>query len=105
MSFKASVIKQVKKIPRGKVATYGLIAALVGKPRAARAVGQILHNYGDQEVDIPWHRVINSRGFISIDCLEHPAEIQADLLVKDGVRVNNVNKRYRVDLLEYLWLI
>ena len=54
----------VRKIPRGKVATYGQIAALCGSPRGARIVGYALHVIPENS-NIPWQRVINSQGFIS----------------------------------------
>lgn len=49
----------VKQIPQGRVMTYGQIAALCGRPRAARIVGGIAH-YGDAA--LPWHRVVNKQG-------------------------------------------
>ncbi len=52
----------VRKIPRGRVATYGQIAALLGRPRAARAVGQAL---AGSPAGLPWHRVVNAAGGIS----------------------------------------
>jgi methylated-DNA-protein-cysteine methyltransferase related protein len=61
MRFKAAVLSLVRRIPRGRVATYGQIAALVGKPRAARAVGQVM----SRADGVPWHRVVNSEGGIS----------------------------------------
>ena len=61
MRFKAAVLSLVARIPRGRVATYGQIAALVGKPRSARAVGQVM----SRADGVPWHRVVNSQGGIS----------------------------------------
>jgi methylated-DNA-protein-cysteine methyltransferase-like protein len=58
-SFVQKVNQFVRKIPEGKVATYGQIAALAGKPLAARAVGNILHRHN---VDVPCHRVVNFHG-------------------------------------------
>lgn len=58
-SFKDSVYEQVAAIPKGKVMTYGQIAALCGKPRAARIVGQIAH-FGPE--DLPWQRVVKQSG-------------------------------------------
>lgn len=103
MSFKNQVIETTKEIPRGRVATYGQIAALCGSPRAAISVGQILHNYLDEQGDIPWQRVINSKGYISTTCLEHPAELQASLLKNDGVALEYSRGLYRADLMKYLW--
>jgi methylated-DNA-protein-cysteine methyltransferase-like protein len=58
-SFKDRVLAVVKQIPRGRVMTYGQIAALCGNPRAARIVGGIAHN-ADQ--NLPWQRVVNKQG-------------------------------------------
>lgn len=62
--FTKKVIAIVKKIPRGKVATYGQIAALAGKPHAARGISWILHSQS-KAYELPWQRVINARGRIS----------------------------------------
>jgi len=59
--FDTAVLSQVRRIPRGRVATYGQIAALVGKPRSARAVGKVM----SRADGVPWHRVVNSQGGIS----------------------------------------
>lgn len=61
MSFYDVVYEQVKKIPHGKVATYGQIACLCGSPRASRAVGYVLHFNPDPE-HIPCFRVVNRFG-------------------------------------------
>lgn len=63
--FTVNVIKTIQAIPEGRVATYGQIATLVGHPRAPRQVAGILKRYSDQ-YDLPWHRVISSRGTVSI---------------------------------------
>jgi methylated-DNA-protein-cysteine methyltransferase-like protein len=57
----------VRGIPRGKVATYGQVAALVGVPRGARAVGWALSGIGRRLAGVPWHRVVGARGRISLD--------------------------------------
>lgn len=59
VSFKSDVEEMVASIPRGKVMTYGQLAGLCGKPRAARIVGGIAH-FGDPR--LPWHRVVNKQG-------------------------------------------
>ena len=61
--FAATVYRVVRQIPRGKVATYGQLAALLGYPRAARAVGYAMKRCPH---DIPWQRVVNARGGISL---------------------------------------
>ena len=61
--FAATVYRVVRQIPRGKVATYGQLAALLGYPRAARAVGYAMKRCPHH---IPWQRVVNARGGISL---------------------------------------
>lgn len=97
MSFKLQVISLTKKIPYGKVTTYGTLATLAGMPRAARIVGGILHN---NEEDLPWFRVINRHGFISIKCFDHSKALQKTLLEQEGVEVSS---DFMVDLKKYGW--
>ncbi|WP_430886029.1 MGMT family protein [Fusibacter sp. JL216-2] len=63
--FTVNVIKIIQSIPQGRVATYGQIATLSGHPRAPRQVAGILKRYSNQ-YELPWHRVISSKGTISI---------------------------------------
>jgi methylated-DNA-protein-cysteine methyltransferase-like protein len=63
--FQQRIIALIKRIPRGKVATYGLIAAMAGNPRAARQVVRALHSSSSKH-GLPWHRVINAKGLISL---------------------------------------
>ncbi|MEX1123711.1 MAG: MGMT family protein [Patescibacteria group bacterium] len=100
MTFEQRVCSIIKKIPEGKVATYGQVAALAGSPRAARSVGMILRH---QDNDLPWQRVINRRGRISILNLSYPAVIQAELLRQEGIRVEQRSGEYFVDLRVFLW--
>ncbi len=73
----------IKQIPEGKVATYGLIAAMAGNPRAARQVARILHA-GSKKDNLPWHRVINLHGRISLKP-GNGYELQKQLLQKEGI--------------------
>ena len=61
--FRGAVYRFVRTIPRGRVVTYGQIAALLGAPRAARAVGMAMRHC---PAGLPWHRVVNARGGISL---------------------------------------
>ena len=72
----------VRRIPRGRVATYGQVARLAGLPRGARQVGYALHALREGSV-VPWHRVINAQGRIS----QRPvgAITQRILLEREGV--------------------
>ncbi len=104
-NFYDQVYAVVRRIPRGMVSSYGRIAQMLGRPRAARAVGYALNalkDKGDQPayVDIPWQRVVNSQGRISIVNREHGAQYQAELLREEGVIVS---QDLRINLDVYLW--
>ena len=77
----------IARIPKGYVATYGQVAELAGLPRAARLVGRALGEL-PEGTRVPWHRVVNARGRISLraDGLGHE-ELQARLLAREGVRL------------------
>jgi len=83
-AFKSKILEIVKKVPAGTVVSYGQVALMAGIPRAARQVGNVLHEYGDT---VPWWRVINNAGKISTNCIEHTALNQKELLKKEGVKV------------------
>jgi methylated-DNA-protein-cysteine methyltransferase related protein len=89
----------IKKIPRGKVATYGQIAALAGNPMAARQVAWLLHSSSRKD-KLPWQRVINGSGRISLP-RGRGYETQKTLLQKEGVKFNLDGS---VDLDRYLWV-
>lgn len=105
MNFYSRVYKMTKKIPRGRVATYGQIAALCGSPRAARQVGWALHALDEKpnHANVPWQRVINRHGMISTTCLDHPAEEQAHRLRREGVAIAERDGNFFVDLKDYIW--
>ena len=90
------------RIPEGRVATYGQIALLCGKPRNARQVG-----YGLREElagpDVPAHRVVNAGGFLSGAAYFDTADLQKILLEEEGVEVEWTPKGYRVDLRRFGW--
>jgi methylated-DNA-protein-cysteine methyltransferase-like protein len=91
-------VQLVRRIPRGKVATYGQIAVLAGNAYASRQVARLLHSLSDKE-RLPWQRVINSRGTISLPA--QAGERQRTLLEREGVQFG---LRGRIDLSRYLWL-
>jgi methylated-DNA-protein-cysteine methyltransferase-like protein len=97
-TFFRRVVDVIKKIPAGKVATYGQIAALAGNSRAARQVAWVLHSASDKE-KLPWQRVINSQGGISLPRYGG-YELQRALLVKEGVKFDVAD---RVDLARFQW--
>ncbi len=99
--FFQNVYRLVRMIPPGKVATYGQIAAFLAAPGAARTVGYALNALKTNPVlpPVPWQRVINSRGGISLPPGEG-FEIQRDLLAEEGVMPDD-NGIYDLD--EYIW--
>jgi methylated-DNA-protein-cysteine methyltransferase-like protein len=89
----------VRRIPRGRVATYGQIAALARLPGHARQVGYALHALG-QGTTLPWHRVINARGEVSRRRRPGEELSQRMLLEREGVRFDG---RGRVALARIRW--
>jgi len=85
--FTERVVEIIKGIPEGKVMTYGQIAVLAGSPRGARQVVRVLHTLSEK-YKLPWHRVINSKGEISIVDYES-RNLQKVLLEIEGVKFNN----------------
>ena len=80
------IYEAVKRIPKGHVATYGQVAEMAGDRKMARAVGNALHKNPDPE-NIPCFRVVNAKGELAGGFAFGGAEIQAELLKKDGVEV------------------
>ena len=72
----------VRRIPRGRVTTYGQVAELAGLEGRARQVGYALHH---APASLPWHRVINARGFISARGSSDWGELQSHLLEAEGI--------------------
>ena len=100
ISFSEQIYATVRKIPRGKVATYGQIAELSGHPNAARAVGNALHK-NPYEGDVPCHRVVNSRGGLAHHfAFDGPFE-QKYRLEQEGVVVTGSAPDFFVDLATY----
>lgn len=91
-----SIWRSVKKIPRGRVSTYGVIARLAGFPRQARLVGYALHSL-PEGAEVPWQRVVNARGEVSLPA--SGARRQKFLLAAEGVRF----KGGRIPLDVYGW--
>jgi len=89
----------VRKIPSGRVASYGQIAELAGLEGHARQVGYALHNLPERS-NVPWHRVINSRGEVSLRSGGDSHELQRHLLEAEGV---TFDLRGRVDLAVFAW--
>ncbi len=96
--FTSRVIHLIRSIPRGYVATYGQIAALAGNRRSARQVARILHTCAQKNA-LPWHRVINHKGQISLPTGQGHEE-QRQALMQEGVYFNVHNA---IDLEIFLW--
>ncbi|HUI31320.1 MAG TPA: MGMT family protein [Candidatus Acidoferrales bacterium] len=90
------IYETVKRIPKGKVATYGQIARLCGLREHARLVGYALHNLRPNS-GVPWQRVINSKGMISLRRDTGAYEHQKRILEKEGVKFKNE----KIDLAKY----
>lgn len=88
----------VKKIPKGKVASYGQVANKAGLGNNARMVGYAMHCLPENS-DIPWHRVINVQGRISLSEIDNSYQIQKMLLEKEGIKFVNE----RIDLNKFGW--
>lgn len=99
MKFGEKVVEIIKNVPYGRVTTYGTVAVLAGMPRGARLVGGILIGRSEKE-SLPWQRVINREGYLSIKNHEYPKALQKALLEQEGVEVS---KEFIVDLKKYGW--
>jgi methylated-DNA-protein-cysteine methyltransferase related protein len=98
--FARAVYALVREVPRGKVVTYGQVAAILGHPRAARAVGTALSNLTRPMARVvPWQRVINAAGRISIRGDIMRPDLQRQLLELEGV----VFRGDHVDLKRFRW--
>lgn len=84
-SFEEKVLHIVRKIPKGKVMSYGQIAKIIGTPKAAREVGWAMHNLGGTP-NFPWWRVLNNKGTISLkETLDNSPNTQQKLLEAEGI--------------------
>ncbi len=88
--------KAVKGVRKGRVATYGQIAGLCGLRGHARLVGYALHNL-PPDSGVPWHRIVNSKGMISLRTHSGPDQRQKELLEKEGI----VFVKGKIDLNRY----
>jgi methylated-DNA-protein-cysteine methyltransferase-like protein len=99
LSTHARIHAVVRRIPRGRVATYGQVATLAGLARQPRLVGYALHAL-PSSTTLPWHRVINARGMISIRSSGGPSLSQRLLLEREGVAFD---ARGRISLRRFQW--
>ena len=89
----------VRRIPAGRVATYGQIATLAGFDGHARQVGYALHHLPSAS-GVPWHRVVNARGEISPRTRSDSHQLQRNLLLAEGVAFDDAG---RVELKRFRW--
>lgn len=97
--FRDSVLKIVALIPKGKLVSYGQVALMAGYPRAARQVGWVLSGLPTGS-NIPWHRVVNTNGYVPSHGREFDALEQIVLLRSEGIEVDDGG---RMDLEFYRW--
>jgi methylated-DNA-protein-cysteine methyltransferase-like protein len=93
------IFAAVRRIPRGRVSTYGAIAKVAGLPRQARLVGYALHRL-DQASSVPWHRVINASGRIALSDVRGAATTQQMRLAAEGILMTPGG---RISLARYGW--
>jgi methylated-DNA-protein-cysteine methyltransferase-like protein len=99
MTAYARIHAAVRRVPRGRVATYGQIAELAGIPNGARQVGYALHALPPRS-PVPWHRVVNARGTISLRAGGEAERVQRARLEREGVRFDSAG---RIDLARFRW--
>ena len=95
--YQERVFEIVRRIPAGRVMTYGQLAGMLGRGYTPRTVGFVMHNAGDT---VPWHRVINSQGACSTGRVVLPPDKQQRLLEAEGVEFN---AKGRCDLARHRW--
>lgn len=96
-----NILRVTAMIPRGHVTTYGRVAELAGYFGAARQVGWVLRRQDPADTTIPWHRVVNATGAISMGIGRNGSDwIQRELLLEEGIPVDQAG---RLPLRTYLW--
>jgi len=95
--YRERVFEIVRRIPPGRVMTYGQLAEILGEGYTARTVGFVMHS-ADQTV--PWQRVINAQGACSTGRVIVPPDLQQRMLISEGVVFN---EKGRCDLARYRW--
>lgn len=97
-SYRERVYEIVRQIPAGRVMTYGQIADILGEGYTARTVGYVMH--GADTENVPWQRVINSKGSCSTGRMTMPLNLQQQMLEADGVKFD---EKGRCDLKSVQW--
>ena len=96
--YRERVYQLVRQIPRGRVMTYGQLAAILGEGYTPRTVGYVMH--GADAEKVPWQRVINSKGMCSTGRLTLPDNLQQGILQSEGVTFDH---KGRCELATFLW--
>ena len=97
-NYRDRVYEIVRRIPRGRVMTYGQLAEILGEGYTPRTVGFVMHGSNEK---IPWHRVINAQGACSTGKVVLPHDKQQRMLEAEGIKFD---KRGRCDLETYVWI-
>jgi len=92
------IVEAIRRIPPGRVATYGQIALIAGNPRASRLVVWVLHTASEKE-NLPWHRVVNRNGKISLK-RGSGYDLQKRLLQEEGITFDTDDT---IDFNRFLW--
>jgi len=98
-AFRDEVLRLVRRIPCGRLATYGQIAAMAGFPRRPRQVGMILKGL-PEGTDLPWHRVVNAQGYVPSKGRWWGAMVQIQRLREEGIDVDDLGN---LALAAYQW--
>ena len=99
-TFYDRVYEFVQRVPAGRVVTYGQVALELGSPSASRAVGYALNYLPSTTLDVPWWRVVNAGGRISLRNRGEAGDVQRERLETEGVRFDLEGK---IRLREYRW--
>jgi methylated-DNA-protein-cysteine methyltransferase-like protein len=97
-SFSRRAIEIIKHIPLGMVSSYGMIASYAGNRFGARQIVMLLNSSSKKE-NLPWHRIVNSKGFISLP-QGGGYELQKSLLLEEGIEFDDND---RIDFQRFLW--
>jgi len=98
-SFREVVVGLVARIPKGRLASYGQIALMAGFPRRARQVGMVLKGLSET-TELPWHRVVNTHGYVPSKGRWWGAQLQITRLRAEGITVDDQGN---LDLERYRW--
>jgi methylated-DNA-protein-cysteine methyltransferase-like protein len=96
--YRERVYRIVRRIPRGRVMTYGQLAEILGEDYTPRTIGFVMHGSDNKT---PWHRVLNAQGACSTGRIVLPHDKQQRMLEAEGV---SFNERGRCELQNYLWI-